>query len=86
MAGFESGRARLLVRPEQIELAGSAQGGVEARVVDVSYFGHDAAVHLQLVVSGRPVTARVSGLSVPMPDTVVRVSVRGPVAAYSPEV
>jgi len=84
-AGFESGPARLLVRPEQIELAGSSKAGVPARVVDVSYFGHDAAVHLQVLGSGRLVTARVLGLSVPMPDTVVNLSVTGPVAAYSPQ-
>jgi iron(III) transport system ATP-binding protein len=85
MPGYESGRARLLVRPEQIELACSSQVGVEARVVDVSYFGHDAAVRLQVLASGRLVTARVSGTSVPMPHTVVQVSVAGPVAAYSPD-
>jgi iron(III) transport system ATP-binding protein len=84
MPGYDFGRARLLVRPEQIELASSSQG-VEARVIDVSYFGHDAAVRLQVLSSGRLVTARVSGTSVPMPHTVVRVSVTGPVAAYSPE-
>jgi iron(III) transport system ATP-binding protein len=83
MAGFDFGRARLLVRPEQIELAGVSKAGVEARVVDVSYFGHDAAVHLEILGSGRMVTARVLGLSVPMPDTVVKLSVTGPVAAYS---
>jgi len=90
MAGFSEGRAHLMVRPEQIELVGSSmvgssQVGVEARVVDVSYFGHDAAVHLQVLASGRRVTARVSGTSVPVPDTLVRLSVTGPVAAYSPK-
>jgi len=95
MAGFSEGRVRLMVRPEQIELVGSSvagstmvgstQVGVEARVVDVSYFGHDAAVHLQVLASGRRVTARVSGTSVPVPDTLVHLSVTGPVAAYSPE-
>ncbi len=90
MAGYDGGRARLLVRPEQIELVGSSmvgspQVGVEAQVVDVSYFGHDAAVHLRVLASGRLVTARVSGTSVPVPDTLVRVSVTGPVAAYGPE-
>ena len=84
MAGFDTGPARLLVRPEQIELVGSSQVGVEARVVDVSYFGHDAAVRLQVLASGRLVTARVLGLSVPVPDSVVRLSVTGSVAAYSP--
>jgi len=86
LPGFGGGPARLLVRPEQIELVGHWRQGVEARVVDVSYFGHDAAVHLQVLASGRLVTARVSGTSVPMADTLVRVSVAGPVAAYSPEV
>jgi iron(III) transport system ATP-binding protein len=86
MAGVGAGPARLLVRPEQIQLAGSSQEGVEARVVDVSYFGHDAAVRLEVLASGRMVTARVLGLSVPLPDSVVRLSVTGPVAAYSPEV
>jgi iron(III) transport system ATP-binding protein len=86
MAGVGTGPARLLVRPEQIQLAASSQEGVEARVVDVSYFGHDAAVRLQVLASGRMVTARVLGLSVPLPDSLVRLSVTGPVAAYSPEV
>ncbi|MEO8556350.1 MAG: ABC transporter ATP-binding protein [Actinomycetota bacterium] len=85
LPGFDAGRARLLVRPEQIELVGSLHAGVEARVVDVSYFGHDAALHLEVVASGRLVTARVSGTSVPVPDTLVRVVVTGPVAAYSPD-
>jgi iron(III) transport system ATP-binding protein len=78
-------RARLMVRPEQIELAGASKGGVEAKVVDVSYFGHDAAVRLQVVASGRLVTARVLGHSVPVPGSLVNLSVTGPVAAYSPE-
>jgi iron(III) transport system ATP-binding protein len=105
-SGPSSGKARLLVRPEQIRLAGSspdgsspagsspagsshsgvAQAGVAARVVDVSYFGHDAAVRLEVLGSGRQVTARVLGLTVPIPGSVVRLSVTGPVAAYSPGV
>jgi iron(III) transport system ATP-binding protein len=98
-SGPSSGRARLLVRPEQIRLAGASlarssqpgasqagvsEAAVEARVVDVSYFGHDAAVRLEVLGSGRLVTARVLGLAVPLPDSVVRLSVSGPVAAYSP--
>jgi len=86
MPGFDAGPARLLVRPEQIELVGASRAGVEARVVDVSYFGHDAALHLEVLASGRLVMARVSGTSVPVPDTLVRVSVTGTVAAYGPEV
>ena len=37
-------RVEVLVRPEQIhvDIAESAITGVPARVIDVSYFGHDA--------------------------------------------
>jgi iron(III) transport system ATP-binding protein len=63
---------------------GLSEAGVEARVVDVSYFGHDAAVRLEVLGSGRLVTARVLGLAAPTPDSVVRLRVAGPVAAYSP--
>jgi iron(III) transport system ATP-binding protein len=86
MAGYGRGRARLLVRPEQIELGSLSQMGVEARVIGVSYFGHDAAVHLQVLASGRLVTARIWGTAVPVPNMLVYVSVIGLVAAYDPEV
>jgi iron(III) transport system ATP-binding protein len=84
LSGYGGARACLMVRPEQIELAGSSKAGVDARVLEVSFFGHDAAVHLQILSSGRLVTARVSGSSVPATDALVHVSVTGPVAAYSP--
>jgi iron(III) transport system ATP-binding protein len=86
MPGFPAGPARLMVRPEQIDLLGSPTAGVETRVVDVSYFGHDAALQLEVLTSGRLVTARVRGTAVPVPGSILRVSVKGPVVAYSPEV
>jgi hypothetical protein len=42
-----------MVRPEQIELVGSSKVDVEAKVVDVSYFGRVVAVHLQVLRRGR---------------------------------
>ena len=68
----------MLLRPEQIVLgpagdsgdsggpATPAAGGVEAKVRDVSYFGHDAAVRLELVGGPRCV-ARIAGHPSPSP-------------------
>jgi iron(III) transport system ATP-binding protein len=79
--GTVSGPARVLLRPEQLVL--SAHGpGVEARVRDVSYFGHDAAVRLELLPGGTQVLARVAGHDRPEPGTVVRLSVAGDALAY----
>jgi ABC-type Fe3+/spermidine/putrescine transport system ATPase subunit len=47
--GSAQGAARLLIRPEHLQLrTHPAPGGVPARVTDVTYFGHDASVHLVL--------------------------------------
>ena len=73
------GPARILLRPEQI-LLGAA--GVEARVREVSYFGHDAAVRLSLVDGGTEVLARVAGHALPAPGDTVRLSVAGDAVAY----
>ncbi|MFL6129826.1 MAG: ABC transporter ATP-binding protein [Mycobacteriales bacterium] len=82
------GPARILLRPEQILLdAGPAGGGtgggpgVEAKVRDVSYFGHDAAVRLELV-GGPEVLARVAGHALPQPGATVRLTVAGEALAY----
>ena len=56
--------------------------GVAARVLDVSYFGHDALVRLELE-DGRIVTARPPGYAAPGAGTAVRLAVRGPVHAFS---
>jgi iron(III) transport system ATP-binding protein len=79
--GTISGPARILLRPEQLVL--SADGpGVEARVRDVSYFGHDASVRLELVRGGTEVLARVAGHDRPAPGTLVRLTVAGEALAY----
>jgi iron(III) transport system ATP-binding protein len=76
-----SGPARILLRPEQLVLSGNG-AGVEARVCDVSYFGHDASVRLALVPGGTEVLARVAGHDRPRPGSLVRLTVAGEALAY----
>jgi iron(III) transport system ATP-binding protein len=82
--GTISGPARVLLRPEQLLLSTTGPG-VDARVRDVSYFGHDAAVRLELVPGGTEVLARVAGHERPEPGTLVRLSVAGEALAYPGE-
>jgi iron(III) transport system ATP-binding protein len=77
------GAARLLIRPEQIRLLAEPAGGVPARVAEVSFYGHDAAVQLDLVPSGERVVARVFGRDVPTTGTDVRLVVQGPVTVFA---
>ncbi|HEV7656045.1 MAG TPA: ABC transporter ATP-binding protein [Mycobacteriales bacterium] len=83
--GDVEGEARILLRPEQLVLSYSGTGGVEARVRDVSYFGHDAAVRLELLPNGTEVLARVAGHDRPALGSVVRLSVAGEALAYPGE-
>ena len=80
------GPARILLRPEQILLGEPVDGavGVDARVRDVSYFGHDAAVRLELVGDDTEILARVAGHALPAPGTLVRLTVTGEALAYPP--
>ncbi|MCW2608578.1 MAG: transporter ATP-binding protein [Frankiales bacterium] len=73
-----TGEVRVLVRPERLLLGA---GGVYARVVDVAFYGHDAAVRLTLA-DGLPVTARVGATAVPEVGDEVTVRVDGAVRAY----
>jgi iron(III) transport system ATP-binding protein len=76
--------ARVLVRPEQIRLRPAGQG-VAALVTDVSYYGHDAAVRLQVDHEPRvSLTARVLGTEVPEVGDVVGVEVAGTVTPLDP--
>ncbi|MGH3432993.1 MAG: ABC transporter ATP-binding protein [Thermocrispum sp.] len=78
-AGTAQGSARLLLRPEQLILSGD---GVPARISDVSYFGHDAAVQLDVLPDKVPVTARVAGHRVAAFNGEVRIRVDGHGVAY----
>jgi iron(III) transport system ATP-binding protein len=75
------GDALVLVRPEQIGLA-EPSIGVAARVADVSYYGHDIAVHLDLIPGGPSVVARMAGRDVPERGAVVSLEVRGPATVF----
>ena len=79
------GPVQVLVRPEQLHLRpvnGVAGAGVPARVVEVSFYGHDAAVHLDLLPDGPRVVARVVGAAAPVPGDVVTLTTHGPVTVY----
>jgi iron(III) transport system ATP-binding protein len=81
--GDAHGDAQILVRPEQLHLHSDSQsGGVPTRVVDVSYYGHDAAVRVDLLPSGPQVVARIIGADVPALGSVVWVTTRGSAAVY----
>ena len=58
--------------------------GPTATVCEVSYFGHDCAVRLQLAGTGEQVTSRMVGEDAPAAGEVVVLRVRGPVSVYAP--
>jgi iron(III) transport system ATP-binding protein len=78
LSGLE-GQARVLLRPEQLRLSAT---GVPARIRDVSYFGHDASVRLDLLPDGVSVIARVAGHELGSVDSEVRLTVVGSGLVY----
>ena len=78
--GGPQGACRILVRPEHLMLSSDPANGTAARVVGISYFGHDATVDLVLIDEEIPLQARVSGAAVPAMDDLLAVSIGGPVA------
>ncbi|QSB03891.1 ABC transporter ATP-binding protein [Natronoglycomyces albus] len=74
------GTARIMVRPEQIQLDHTAVSGPTATIAHIEYFGHDTLVDLQLS-DGMEVTARILGAA-PQVGQEVSVSVSGDVVAY----
>jgi iron(III) transport system ATP-binding protein len=90
-AGDITGEVDVLIRPEQIRLAGTADNApeeadtVSADVIGHRYFGPDSLVQLQLRLRDgdrMPVSARTFDVDVPAAGAVVRVVVAGPVAVY----
>ena len=82
----QQGTVQILVRPEQLSLDRAPGTMPRARVIDVSYFGHDATVRLILGDGGPTVEARVLGSDLPSPGDLVGLSVNGTVAVLAPEV
>jgi iron(III) transport system ATP-binding protein len=77
-----SGTARVLVRPEQIDLS-QDDAGIPAVVDQVNFHGHDALVSLRLA-DGSPVTARVLAYTdLPLVGDQVRLRVRGTALGWS---
>jgi iron(III) transport system ATP-binding protein len=75
------GRARVLLRPEQLRLSATTGPGPAARVRSVDFYGHDSRVWLELP-GGLAVTARLDGADVPTPGDDVAVTVRGTALAF----
>lgn len=76
------GPVKLMIRPEQITIHGQA-AQARARVLQVTYYGHDASLSLQLCQNDKQVlTARVPGLEIPKVGDEVSIAVKGPVVAY----
>jgi iron(III) transport system ATP-binding protein len=80
------GRVEVMLRPEQIRLMGPGAGRVDATVLDVAYFGHDAVVELDVTddATHHGIRARVAGLTPPSPGDRVGLDVIGPVRVYPP--
>ena len=86
-SGGPSGRARVMVRPEQIEL-GEVGEGIDGVVASYEYYGHDAVVHIRLERMGVPepglpeLVVRITGGQPLTPGLRVGLRVRGPVVAW----
>jgi iron(III) transport system ATP-binding protein len=79
------GQADVMVRPEQIRFVSENHGGaagVVARVLGVTFYGHDARVVVSLDGGATQVTALVAGHMAPPQGVEVWVSVEGGVIAY----
>lgn len=76
------GPVKLMVRPEQIKISSSMQG-VKARVQKITYYGHDAAIEMQLCQNhSQNLTTRVSGAEIPKVGADITIYVQGPVIAF----
>ncbi len=76
------GPAQVLLRPEQIRIDGSLPS-VEARIEEISFYGHDAAVRLLVLPAGPALVARVPGLDSPGVGATVKAGISGRVVAFS---
>jgi len=89
--GMPEGPVQVLLRPEQLRLTPlsdlNSATGAQGRVRDVTYYGHDASVTLELLEgeSGHPLllNARVPGHMSPRPGDLLAVSVEGEVIAFT---
>ena len=77
------GPVEVMVRPEQIRVDGRTRAGLtEAKVLAVTYYGHDARIAVALNAAAEPIPVRVAGHMAPEQGARVWLSVEGPVMAY----
>ena len=80
----ETGAGRVALRPEQLHMVRAGRGGVTARVVGTTFYGHDASVRLEVDGPGGvvvPVLCRTQG---PLPEHgEVGLIVAGPVSFFA---
>jgi iron(III) transport system ATP-binding protein len=80
---MRDGPVDVMVRPEQIRFESRAHvGATAARVLSVTYYGHDASVLVSLDAGAQQITARVAGHTAPQPGAEVLLTVEGVVMAY----
>ncbi|MGN6251946.1 MAG: ABC transporter ATP-binding protein [Marmoricola sp.] len=84
LTGAEHGDVLVVVRPEQLMVHAGAGTGAPALVREVSFYGHDADVRLELA-DGATVVARVSGHRPPAPGEQVALAVDGASVALASE-
>lgn len=75
-------RVLAVIRPEQVCVAIDGPGSVAARVIAVTFNGHDALVSLAVQGLADPIIARLRIDELPEAQTEVRLSVIGTVCAY----
>ena len=75
------GRARVLLRPEQLRLSAPSLSATTARVRTVDFYGHDSRIWLDLP-GGRSVSARLDGSDLPSVGDEVSITVRGAALAF----
>jgi iron(III) transport system ATP-binding protein len=75
------GHGLVAVRPEQVHIVRSGRGGVTAKVLGTTFYGHDASVRLEVPGAGVPVLCRTQG---PLPvEEEVGLVVAGPVSFFT---
>lgn len=83
--GMPSGPVEVMIRPEQIKIhASHAEGGVQATIRNVVFYGHDAMVRLNIAgpFPAQDITARIFSHNLPRPGSDVWLMVEGDVVAF----
>lgn len=77
------GEVEVLIRPEQIRLGAPSPDTLQATVIGMEYFGHDATLHLQLRQGRHILKARTNGWHAYQHGQTVALAVDGPVTVFA---